>query len=428
MYLKISKAIRLPLFVLAALLLVGCQAKPYTPGTVINPSAFMQVVETLTHPDMEGRDAGTKGIELARDFIVERYKTIGLQPAFVIDGQPSYTQPLQVRTGKDDEGKPIRSTVQNVGAILPGVGGLANEVIVIGAHYDHIGYGHYGSRDKNAKGHLHPGADDNASGTAGMLLLARYFAMDKRLDGLPRRTIFFTGFAAEERGLIGSSFMVDNPDQWACDFKQVSGMINMDMIGRLRKDQLYIFTDATGKQWRPWIKEANEDVDLDIQWDVRAPGGSDHTVFIRKGIPAVFFNTWLHEDVHTPRDTADKINGRGGARVVQTVANLVEQAITSPERIVFVEPPPRKPRPYLGVMLGNDEGRVVLDDVVKGGPMDAAGAKAGDILISINGQAIASSRDVRGILSKLKVGDEVAVKVKREELDLLELAVKLRKR
>ena len=415
----------IPLLFVAAFTLIGCQAKPYTPGPAINPSAFMQVIETLTHPDMEGRDAGTKGIDLARDFLVERFESVGLEPAFVIDGEPSYTQPLVVRTGRDQEGKAITSPVENVGAILPGQGALADEVVVIGAHYDHIGYGHFGSRDKDAKGHLHPGADDNASGTAGVLLLARHFAMDKRLDGLPRRTILFTGFAAEERGLIGSRFMVSHPDQWAFDAKKIVGMVNMDMIGRLRKDELYIFADATGEQWRPWINAANEDVALDIQWDVRAPGGSDHVVFIAAGIPAVFFNTWLHDDYHTPRDTADKINGQGGARVVQVANNLVEQAITSPERITFVPPKPRPPRAYLGVMLGAAEGAgVLVQDVVDDGPMDKAGVRNGDVLLSIGGQAVNNPGNVRSYLAKAKAGTEVKLKIRRGE-ETLEITMTL---
>lgn len=428
---NLSRAVRQPvlprvLLVLALGLFVGCTAKPYVPGPAINDSAFMQVVETLTHPDMEGRDAGTKGIDLARDFIVDRFESLGLAPAFVIDGKPSYTQPLMVRTGKDEAGNAIKSPVENVGALLPGQGELADEVIVIGAHYDHIGYGHYGSRAKDMKGHLHPGADDNASGTAGVLLLARHFAQHKRLDGLPRRTILFTGFAAEERGLIGSRYMVQHPGQWAFDHEQISGMINMDMIGRLRDRDLYIFTDTTGKQWRPWIKRANEDVGLDIQWDVRAPGGSDHVVFIAEGIPAVFFNTWLHEDVHTPHDTADKINGPGGAMVVQVVAGLVEQAIESLDRVTFVKPKPRAPRAYLGVRFefNDDKQHVFIVDVVEDGPMDQAGAQQGDVLVAMDGKTTKVYREVTNYLAKKKPGDEVKVTLKRGD-ETRELVVKL---
>lgn len=404
--------------VLLAGVFVGCAPRPYQPGPALNSSAFMQVVETLTAPEMQGRDAGSDGIDLARDFLVDRFKSLGLKPAFVIDGKPSYTQPLIVRTGKDAEDNVIEATVENVGAILPGSGSLKDQVIVIGGHYDHVGYGHYGSRAPDMKGQLHPGADDNASGTAGVLLLARHFALQHHNDGKPRRTLFFTGFAAEERGLIGSRYMVQHPDQYAFDAKQVNGMINLDMIGRLRGDDLYIFADETGEQWRGWVKDANRDVGLNLKWDVRPPGGSDHSMFISVGIPAVFFNTWLHDDYHTPRDTADTINGQGGAMVLQVVANLTERAVTEPGRITFVPPKPRAPRPYVGAKLGQAEAGVLIEDVLIDGPLDKAGAKNGDVLLSIQGKAMTSPGDVRAFLAEAKAGTEVKIQIQRGEQTL----------
>jgi hypothetical protein len=402
----------------AIALCVGCTSKPSPTDTAtsepINASSFMSIIETLTSAEMEGRDAGTDGIDLARDYIVADFKAHGLQPAFVINGKPSYTQPLTLRTGKDDDGEVIRATVENVGALLPGVGDLADQVVVIGGHYDHIGYGHYGSRAPEMKGHLHPGADDNASGTAGVMLLARHFALEsKRNLTQPRRTIFFTGFAAEERGLIGSRYMVRNPDQWAFDAEQVSGMINLDMIGRLRGQELYVFTDSTGKEWRDWINAANESIGLDIKWDVRAPGGSDHSMFIAGGMPAVFFNTWLHDDYHTPRDTADKINAEGGSNVVRVVAHLTERAATAPERITFVPPAPRPPRPYLGVRLGSADKGVLAESILDDGPLDKAGVQAGDLLIAIAGNPVNSAGDIRSFLAKAKPGTEVVVTIQR---------------
>lgn len=416
------------LFVLSVFVsgLVGCAGKPKpTPQKpAINADAFMQLVETLCDPKMQGRDAGTEGIGLARDLMVDHFKALGLEPAFVIDGKPSYTQPFELRIGLDDEQKPIYATVENVGALLPGHGDLKNEVVVVGGHYDHIGYGSIGSRARDQRGQLHPGADDNASGTAGVMLLAEYFN-DARLAStmrggfidttFPRRTILFTGFAGEECGLLGSRYMTRNPDQWAFDAKEVTGMINLDMIGRLRNDELYIFTDATGKQWRDWINTENQNTKLALQWDVRPPGGSDHSLFIAIGVPAVFFNTWLHDDYHTPRDTPDKINADGAIAVLNLVAGLAERAATARERITFVAPKPRAPRPYLGVRLGQADGGVLIEDVLKDGPLDKAGAAAGDTLLSIGDKTTSSPGDVRSFLAKAKAGTEVKISIKRDE-------------
>lgn len=406
-------------------LVVGCTSKPACQSApALDASAYMQDVETLCDPKMEGRDAGTTGIDLARDFMVDRFKSLGLRPAFVIDGEPSYTQPFELRMGKDDAGEVINATVENVGALLPGRGDLKDEVVVIGGHYDHVGYGHIGSRAKDQKGTIHPGADDNASGTAGVLALAEHFALVQNNDTAPRRTILFTGFAGEERGLLGSRYMTTRPDQYNFDAEQINGMINLDMIGRLRNGELYIFTDATGKQWRDWIKDANTEIGLNLKWDVRPPGGSDHSLFIAAGAPAVFFNTWLHDDYHTPADTPDKINAEGAIKVLQLVATLAERAATEQERLVFVKPAPRAPRPYLGVRLGSAEGGVGIDDVLDDGPMDKAGVENGDVLLSMDGKPVNSPGDVRAFLAKTKAGKQVAVKVKRGE-ETIELTVKL---
>lgn len=408
----------------------GCTNKPQ-PAPIAEPtlhaSSYRYLVQTLSSPEFEGRDAGSDGLELARDLMVNRFEELGLEPGFIVDGKPSYTQPFTIRTGKDEQDNVIEATVENVGALLPGVGDLKDEVLVIGAHYDHVGYGDIGSRAKDQRGQLHPGADDNASGTAGVLLLAKYFAQQHAYEAIHRRTIFFTGFSAEERGLLGARHMTRNPDQWAFDKNKITGMINMDMIGRLRNDELYIFTDATGVQWRDWINDANQDIGLNLKWDVRPPGGSDHSLFIAARIPAVFFNTWLHDDYHTPRDTADKINAEGSIQILKLIAALTERAVTVPQRITFVPPKPRPPRPYLGVKLGDADAGVLIEDVLDDGPMDKAGVNNGDVLLSMGRQAVNSPGDVRAFLAKAKAGTEVKIEVKRGD-DTMQLTVLLGKR
>lgn len=450
---------RLPLrallvvFLSAIGLLVGCQSagrqSNATPATTPAPTkpvvaapidneplrgfhaeSYQHVIDVLCRPEMEGRDAGTRGIELARDYLVARFKEAGLEPAFVVDGKPSYTQPLTLKIrpgGRQTE--PVEARIENVGGLLPGVGELADEVVIIGAHYDHIGYGHFASRDPDGHGHIHPGADDNASGTAGVVLLADRFARDaaERTSATEsRRTILFTGFAGEERGLVGSSYMTSHPDQWAFDPTKVSGMINMDMIGRLRHDEVYAFSHTSGMQWRAWIEKANVPVGLDVKLDSPSAGGSDHMAFIRAGIPAVFFNTWLHEDVHTPNDTPDKINARGSIRVLALVGSVLERAATQPGRITFVAPPPR---PFLGAanLTNHDQGALVRG-VVDGGPLQMAGVKAGDIISLFNGKAVSNRRVLIRMLRQTKPGDKVKVVLIRDGQAQPELVVTIGKR
>ena len=404
-------------------LLAGCTCKPYQSGPALNPSAFKHAVETLAAPEMEGRDAGTAGIELARDYLVEQFKKAGLKPAFVVDGKPSYTQPFDLPIGASAEGEPVIARVHNVGGLLPGEGALADEVVAVGGHYDHVGYGQVGARIKERKGELHPGADDNASGTAGVVLLARHFAQNYREPGVARRTILFTCFAGEERGLLGSRYMTTHPDEWAFNKDKLVAMINMDMVGRLRNDELYLFGDSSGQQWRNWTNTANETIGLDLKWDVRPPGGSDHSMFIAVGVPSIFFNTWLHPDYHTPDDTADKINNEGGIKVLTLVAAVLQHTIATEERLTYVAPELPKPRPYLGVRMERHEAGVLLAEVPEG-PMKKAGAQVGDILLTIAGKKMTSPGEVRSWLSGAESGEEVIAEVLRGQ-ETVELKVRL---
>lgn len=405
------------------LCLGGCVCKPYEPGPALSASAFKHAVHTLASPEMEGRDAGSDGIVLARDYLVEQFMNAGLEPAFTIDGKPSYTQPFDLPIGVTSDGEPVIATIRNVGGVLPGQGELADEVVVVGGHYDHVGFGDIGARNKDRKGELHPGADDNASGTAGVVLLARHFAQTHHEPGAPRRTILFTCFAGEERGLHGSRYMARHPDQYIFGPGKTVAMINLDMIGRLRNDELYIFGDTSGAQWRDWTNAANEALGLDLKWDVRPPGGSDHSMFIAAGVPAIFFNTWLHPDYHTPDDTPDKVNNEGGVKVLTLVAKLLEHTATADETPTFVVPEPPKPRPYLGVLLQNNDRGVLIAEVPEG-PMKKAGAKAGDILLTLGGKQMNSPGNVRTWLNTAKSGDKVVAEVLRGD-ETVQLNVRL---
>lgn len=405
---------------------LGCASQTAGPADAQEVAAeFQSIIETLAADEMEGRDAGTAGIDLARDYLIDRFEDAGLEPGFVIDGEPGFGQPFVITTGVGADGEPVRATVSNVGGILPGQGELADQVLVVGGHYDHLGYGHFGSRSPDRKGEIHPGADDNASGTAGVVLLAqRLAAYAKANPDAPRRTVLFTCFAGEERGLLGSRYMVNHPGQWPFEPEQLAGMINLDMIGRLTDGDLYVFSDATGTQWRGWINELNQDIGLDLKFDVRPPGGSDHTLFVSIGCPAVFFNTWLNDDYHTANDTPDKINAAGGAQIIDLVGQLLERAATTQERITFVAPPPPRPRPVLGVRLAEAEDGVLAQGVLDRGPAARGGLLVGDVITAFDGKPVHSPGEVRAAINRADAGDEVVLTVKRGE-EMLELTVTL---
>ncbi|MEM1355590.1 MAG: M20/M25/M40 family metallo-hydrolase [Planctomycetota bacterium] len=422
---------RCALTVLLLLPAVGCSAQPVAPvvGDVELAEDFLEIIETLAAEEMEGRDAGTAGVELARYYLIGRFQAAGLEPGFVIDGEPSFSQSFEITTGADAEGQPIKVVTQNVGGLVPGVGPFADQIIVVGGHYDHVGYGYYGSRSR-ASGTIHPGADDNASGTAGVVLLAEQWAAYVEANpDTPRRTVFFTGFAGEERGLLGSRYMVSKPEEWPFELDALAGMINMDMIGRLSNNELYLFGDKTGEQWRAWTVQANQELGLglELQLDVPAPGGSDHSMFIAVGCPSIFFNTWLHDDYHTPNDTAEKINASGGAVVVTLVGALLQKAATTDERLVYVAPPPPAPRPVLGVQIDRGGEGVRVTAVVEGGPAAQAGLAVGDLILSLDEAELSSPGELRREIRRHEPGDEVTLVIMRGEAKM-ELKVTLGRR
>lgn len=228
--------------------------------------------------------------------------------------------------------------VENIGGLVAGVGVLADEVVLVGAHYDHLGYGEVGSF--MAAPRVHPGADDNASGCAALAMLAERFGqrsvIDSPIEGqLPRRTIVFTAFTGEERGLLGSGHLVEHLGDLGIELEQIVAMINMDMIGRMRSDKVMIGGVGTSDQWQSLIDSANESVDLNIETWGSGRGPSDHTTFYNARVPVLHFFTGVHKDYHRPSDTADKINAEGGMRVVELVDHIVMDLWTEWSRLAF---------------------------------------------------------------------------------------------
>ncbi|HUI42796.1 MAG TPA: M28 family peptidase [Terriglobia bacterium] len=319
----------------------------------------------------------------------------------------------------------IRKTESNVIALLPGSDpGLASQCLVIGAHYDHLGLGDQHSLAPSQIGQVHPGADDNASGTSAVLALADYFAHGK---SRPRHSIIFVNFAGEELGLLGSSYYTEHPPS-ACPLSQTAAMINMDMVGRIAGNRLYVGGTGTSPGFQKLVDGANQSdpaARFAISYEASGYGSSDHSSFTVKGVPVLFFFSGLHSDYHKPSDTWDKINAADGARVAELVADTasaLDELNQKPE-YVRVAPPPSAAMgggsgygPYFGSIP--DFGHVEHDgvkfgDVHDGSPAAKAGFKAGDILIDFGGTKIDNLYDFTYALRAHKPGDKVMVTVLR---------------
>jgi hypothetical protein len=309
-----------------------------------------------------------------------------------------------------------RATVNNVLAWLPG---QSDEYVIIGAHYDHLGRGNFDSLAPAQIGQIHPGADDNASGTAGVLELARLLAPQR---GQLKRSILFMNFAGEELGLLGSSAWVEDPTK---PLAKAAAMLNMDMIGRIKDDKVYIGGVGTGSTFKAVLEQAQKDAPFKIEYSAGGYSSSDHTSFVTKKIPVLFFFSGLHSDYHKPSDTWDKINSASAAKLLNMIESVAVQLANAQEPPTFQVVAEDKPAtggggggygPYFGSIpdFGEVETGVKFSDVKPNSPAAKAGLKAGDILIQFGDKPIKNLYDFTDALRRSKVGDVVEVKVLRD--------------
>jgi hypothetical protein len=311
---------------------------------------------------------------------------------------------------------PRSASVKNVIGILEGSGPRKNETIVIGAHYDHLGLGEAGSMSPGVR-EIHNGADDNASGTTGMIELAR--RLSKRREPLSR-SVLFAGFTAEERGLIGSDYYVKNP---AVPLDQTVAMINLDMIGRLRKEKLIVEGVGTAQEFRPLVESLGKRAGFDLKPVASGMGPSDQTSFCLNKIPVLFFWTDYHPDYHKPSDDWDKVSADGIDRIVSLIESVVVELANMESRPAFVEVPMTPvrageaggERAYLGTIpaFGEEVDGVLLSGVTPGAPADAAGIRGGDVIVRIGEMAIHSLQDMQTALESNRPGDRIKISVRR---------------
>lgn len=340
------------------------------------------------------------------------------------EGKPAS---MEVRAGKallEVNLEEIRQRTKNVVAILAGSDPhLKSESVVIGAHYDHIGFGQYGTRNSSAEGQVHPGADDNASGTAVLLELARRLTES---DIKPLRTIVFAAFSAEELGLFGSRYYVNHP---AVPLSSTKAMINLDMVGRLRDDRVIVFGTRSAQELSDIVKSAAKQLGLQIS-DSDGIGQSDHMSFYSKKVPMLHFFTGVHSDYHAPGDTWDKLNLQGMATISELVLSTVWSIANTNAPFKFVSLP-SVPRPqaigegrtsttYLGTIpdYSAEKEGVRLAGVSVGSPAALAGLREGDVIVTLAETKVQNLEDLMLALGSKKPGDEVEIVVLRGTQEL----------
>lgn len=322
-----------------------------------------------------------------------------------------------------DVEKVTKITANIIGLIEGSDPVLKNEFIVVGAHMDHLGLGGSGSLDASGKPAIHYGADDNASGTSGVLQLAARFGPKTAENGsVPRlkRSLVLMAFSGEEMGLLGSAHYCRAP---LVPLDKTVAMLNMDMIGRLKDNRLILGGTGTAKEWDALIDAANRETYFQIARSEEGFGASDQQSFYLKDIPVLFFFTGVHSDYHRPSDTAEKINTAGLVRILQLVTTCVERIADAPARPTFQKiaaaAPSGSPSRGFPVSMGfmpdyaaGEEG-VLVSDIIPGRAAEKAGIKKGDIIVKFGELDIKNVQDYTAALQNYKPGDVVEVVVKR---------------
>jgi Zn-dependent M28 family amino/carboxypeptidase len=396
----------------------------------------------LADDSMQGRRAGTEAADRAAGWIAGRMAAIGLEPL----GDGDYLLPFSFpeallrdpQAGVDPHaaadphtaadphapGSPVAGTplaTANVAGFVRGTDAtLADEAIVVGAHYDHLGLGGPGSLATGGEPAIHNGADDNASGVAGVIELAEWFAAHPQ-----PRTLVFAAFGAEELGNIGSSAWVEDPP-WPLD--RTIAMLNLDMVGRLR-ETLDVLGTGTSGAWSALLDSLATDPAAPAI--ARVPDGfgpSDHASFYGQRIPVLAFFTGAHDDYHRPSDDLETIDPGGEVRVLELVAAVIQAAADGRE-IPYAEAPVTLRRAMafkvgLGVIpdYGYADGGLRLASVRPDGPAAAAGLQAGDVIVTLGGKAVGDVYAYTEILAGLEAGVAVEAVVRRGQ-ETLEVSV-----
>ncbi|MCD4656944.1 MAG: M20/M25/M40 family metallo-hydrolase [Planctomycetes bacterium] len=370
------------------------------------PPAFskenmMETVMYLASNELKGRGLETDGLEKARDYIVTKFKEIGINPG---GDRDTYLQHFTVNIGEKNK----KMSLQNVIGVIPGRNkAFNNQSLILCAHYDHLGFGEPGSQSKN-KGKIHYGADDNASGVAVMLELAKKLAQTN-----PERTIIFIAFSGEESGRLGSKFYVNALDSKMR--KGIIGVVNLDTVGRLGKQKLLVLGGASAKEWKFIFMGIEYTIGVGVEVISSKLDASDHASFVEKGIPAIQLFSGANADYHKPSDTVDKIDANGLVKVASVAFEVVNYLTIRKEMLTITienadkTETPTKTQKRVGTGIMPDFGfkgkGVKIAAVSKSSSAEAAGLKKGDIIIKLGETSIEDLRQYSNALKNFKPGD-----------------------
>jgi len=361
----------------------------------------------LSDDALEGRKTGTEGEIKAAEFISKRFKELGLLPKGSSEFEQKFsfnpkTDPhSEVEYKKNEEGK---ITGRNV---LGYINNNAESTVIIGAHYDHLGWGGQGSLFRDSIKAIHNGADDNASGVALMLDLAQKIKKSENKSN----NYLFMAFSGEEMGLLGSNYFVKNP---TIDTKSVSYMINMDMVGRLKQDTtLAIYGVGTTPVFKDILNTHNKDFKLVMKES--GVGPSDHTSFYLADIPVLHFFTGQHDDYHRPSDDHDKINYEGMNKLSDYIFSVITD-LNDNGKLEFTKTKNENestPRFKVGLGVVPDylyDGKGMrIDGVTEGKPAQKAGLKKGDVVIQLGDSSVTDMMSYMRALSVFSKGDKTKV-------------------
>ena len=394
------------------LLIISFLLSIYSCSNTATSVSIQDDVTFLASDELEGRQTGTEGEKKALAYISKRFEELGLTGK----GTNGYVQPFSFKP-KTNPHEEVKFDVNGDGTITGNnvIGFFDNKAentVIIGAHYDHLGYGGEGSLFRDTIKAVHNGADDNASGVALLLNLAK-----KLKDKNSKNNYLFMAFSGEEMGLLGSNYFVKNP---TIDTKKVSYMINMDMVGRMKKDSsLAVYGTGTSPIFKQVLKAHNNDFKL-IQ-NESGVGPSDHTSFYLADIPVLHFFTGQHSDYHRPSDDIETLNYEGMAKISNYIFDIISD-LDDNGKLAFRKTKnesDKTPRFRVGLGVVPDylfDGKGMrIDGVSDDKPAQKAGLKKGDIVIQLGDSLVTDMMSYMRALSTFKKGDKTKVVVQRGE-------------